>query len=545
MKPPTNSLVAKLKRAAVPAATIAALLFGASLFIGRNAAQAAAPTDPPPQLNASTIAPLVSLNDAVEAVAGHVMPAVVNIFVTSKANTEEHAQNGENGGGGMGGIPPQDLPPEFRHFFFFGQGNGQQQQPQYQQAIGSGFIISPDGYIVTNHHVVDGATQIQVTLHDQRIFPAKVVGVDTLDDLAVIKIDATGLPTVPWGNSANLKPGETVLAFGSPFGTLQFSVTRGIVSAVDRAVNPSNNARAPRDYIQTDAAINPGNSGGPLVNAYGRVVGIDTFIYTSSGSFAGAGFAIPSDLAEHYAGEIIKTGKVVHGFLGIDITDISPVNAHFFNVPTAAGALVEQVSPDTPASKAGFERGDVIRELNSKPIENATDLQVAVSEMAPGTAIKLGVLRDGKPMTLNATVGVYHASGQEAENNAPGQTGHVQLGISVEGLTPALRQQLNLSGDVEGVAIQGVRSGSAADIAGLGTGEVIMQVDRHPVTTVQEYEDQMQKIPAGQNVLLLVWTPQGTAYVVIQPNQTMPNNNGPNNNGPNNGGPNNNGDNNQ
>ena len=519
MKPSTNSLVARLKRLAVPAGAIAAILFGTSFLIGRNAAQAAEAANPQAPLTPSAIAPLVSLDDAVEAVASHVMPAVVNVYVTSKVNQpDQDAQNG----GGMGGINPQDLPPEFRQFFF-GQGQGPQ-QPQFEHGIGSGFIISSDGYIVTNHHVVDGATRIQVTLHDRRIFAAKVVGVDKLDDLAVIKIDATGLPTVPWGNSNNLKPGETVLAFGSPFGSLQFSVTRGIVSAINRGVSPSDNARAPHDYIQTDAAINPGNSGGPLVDAYGRVVGIDTFIYTNSGTFAGAGFAIPSDMAEHYASEIIRTGKVVHGYLGMTIEDVTPEMASFFKVPTASGAVVGEVEPDSPASRAGIKQGDVVRTFNGQPVKDSSELQVDSSESAPGAPVTLGILRNGEPMTIHATLGEYHGSGEEAENGGPGPAQHVQLGIGVQNLTPDLRQQFNVPTSVEGVVIQSVRSGSAADSAGLAPGEVILQVDRHPVTTTQEFENQMQSIPAGHNVLLLVWSQGSTVYMVVEPNQSAPGN---------------------
>jgi len=520
MKSSTNSLVAKLKRLAVPAGAIAAILFGASFFIGRNVAQAAAAADPAPQLNSSAIAPLVSLNDAIEAVAARVMPAVVNITVTAKDNSDQQAQNG---GGGFGGINPQDLPPEFRQFFGFGNPQGQQ-QPQYEHAIGSGFIISPDGYIVTNHHVVNGATRVEVMLHDKRVFPAKVVGVDKLDDLAVIKIDATDLPTVEWGNSNNLKAGETVLAFGSPFGSLQFSVTRGIVSAVNRGVNPSDNARAPHDFIQTDAAINPGNSGGPLVNAYGRVVGIDTFIYTSDGTFAGAGFAIPSDMAEHYANEIIKTGKVVHGYLGMSIEDVTPEMASFFKAPTASGAVVGQVEPDSPASRAGVKQGDVVRTFDGRPVKDSSDLQVDSSESAPGTPVTLGILRDGEPMTIHATLGQYHGNGEEAEGGAPGEKGHVELGLTVQDLTPQLRQQMNVPGDIQGVAIQSVRSGSAADSAGLAPGDVILQVDRHPVTTAAEFDHQVQAIPAGQNVLLLVWSQGGTGFVVVEPGQSAPDN---------------------
>ncbi len=514
----TKSLVARLKRFAVPLGTAAALLFTASFFLFDQSTVHAAPAQPQQaQVSPKSVAPLTSLDDAVEAVVAHVMPAVVNVSVTARVPQRQ-------GGQGFGGINPNELPPELRHFFFGpgspGQGQGQQRQHRFEYGIGSGFIISSDGYIVTNHHVVNDAKSIQVTLHDRRVFPAKVVGVDKLDDLAVIKIDTTGLPTVSWGDSSKLKQGESVMAFGNPFGSLTFSVTRGIVSATDRR-GPSRSNRAPADYIQTDAAINPGNSGGPLVDAHGRVIGINTFIYTNSGSFAGAGFAIPSDLAQHYVNQIIKTGKVEHGFLGIGITNVTPQNAKFFNVPTASGALVNQVNPDTPASRAGFKQGDVIRTVDGKTIKDATDLQVTVSEMTPGTPITIGILRDGKQMTLHGTVGKYHAPGQEAENGGSGKAQHARLGISVQDITPALRQQLNIPDGIHGVVVQSVQSGGPADQY-LMPGEVIVQVNRHPVTSAQNFVDQVHNIPADQGVLLLVWNKRGgpeggTIYIVIPP----------------------------
>jgi serine protease Do len=248
--------------------------------------------------------------------------------------------------------------------------------------VGSGIIISPDGYIVTNDHVVDGAMQIKVTLNDRRVLNAKVVGVDKLTDIAVLKVNATGLPTVVWGDSTKLEPGQTVLAFGSPFGYFQFSVTRGIVSAVNRPNPYSDNARKPGGYIQTDAAINPGNSGGPLVNAHGELVGINTFIISNSGSFAGAGFAIPSQIVRATSEQLIQHGKVEHGYLGISMNDVTPDNAHFFNLQDASGAIVAQVTPDSPASRGGLHTGDVISQLNGQKIVNGSALQVAVSEMA-------------------------------------------------------------------------------------------------------------------------------------------------------------------
>src|ERR1700742_3720598 len=225
----------------------------------------------------------------------------------------------------------------------------QNQGPQLEHGIGSGAIISPDGYIVTNDHVVDGAVEVRVTLHDRRVLTAKVIGKDKLTDLAVIKVDAQNLPSIPWGDSTKLHPGQTVFAFGSPFGYFQFSVTRGIVSAVDRQNPFSDDARKPGGYIQTDAAINPGNSGGPLVNSHGELVGINTFIISNSGSFAGAGFAIPSQLVRSTAEQLIKSGAVHHGYLGISMNDVTPENASFFYLKEAPGAIVAQVTPDSPA----------------------------------------------------------------------------------------------------------------------------------------------------------------------------------------------------
>ena len=224
-----------------------------------------------------------------------------------------------------------------------------------EHGIGSGIIISPDGYIVTNDHVVDGATQIRVTLNDRRVFPAKLVGVDKLNDLAVIRSTRKDLTSIAWGDSTRLHPGQTVLAFGSPFGYFQFSVTRGIVSALDRPNPYSDDPRKPGDFIQTDAAINPGNSGGPLVDAHGELVGINTFIISGSGSFAGAGFAIPSQIVKATADQLIKNGTVHHGYLGISMNDVTPDNSSFFNLPDATGAIVSQVTPDSPAGHAGLE----------------------------------------------------------------------------------------------------------------------------------------------------------------------------------------------
>jgi serine protease Do len=316
----------------------------------------------------------------------------------------------------------QQVPPQFRQFFgpggpFGGSGQMQPQQPQIEHGIGSGVIISPDGYIVTNNHVVQGATQIRVTMNDRRTYNAKVIGTDKLTDLAVIKIDGHGLPNIPWGDSTKLHPGQTVLAFGSPFGYFQFSVTRGIVSALDRPNPYADDPRKPGGFIQTDAAINPGNSGGALVDAHGELIGINTFIISNSGSFAGAGFAIPSQIAESVTDSLIKSGTVHHGYLGISMNDVTPDNYNFFKLQDTTGAIISQVTPDSPASRAGLKSGDVIDSLNGKKIPNGSALQVEVSEIAPGTSISLGIIRGGQPQTVDVKVGEFHSGSQVASND--------------------------------------------------------------------------------------------------------------------------------
>jgi serine protease Do len=459
-------------------------------------------------MDESKISALTALDQAMEAVAARVTPAVVNVAVTARSTGEMAA--GED--------QLQNLPPGMRQFFgpmFQGPS-----QPQIEHGVGSGIIISPDGYIVTNNHVVEGATKITVTLNDRRVLNAKVVGTDKLTDLAVLKVSATGLPTVVWGDSTKLEPGQTVLAFGSPFGYFQFSVTRGIVSAVNRPNPYSDDARKPGSYIQTDAAINPGNSGGPLVNAHGELVGINTFIITNNGSFAGAGFAIPSQIVHATAEQLIQHGKVEHGFLGISMNDVTPANAQFFNLQEAAGAIVAQVTPDSPASRGGVKTGDVITQLNGEKIVNGSALQVAVSQMTPGTKIALGVMRDGKPETLNLTVGQFHSNTEEASNENPeGGPQSGKLGLAVSDLTPEMRQQGNVPEHIHGVVVDNVRPESPADEAGIQPGDVILEVNRKPAESASKFAEQVHQFHDGKDVLLLVWSKGNASYRTVHTDQ--------------------------
>jgi serine protease Do len=506
---PTYSFSDTMKRLTMPAAFVGTLALGAVLVVNHNGVHAATVSASP--LDDHSVAALTSLDQAMESVASRVTPAIVNIAVTARATEQETSDDQSQFF--------KNLPPGFAQFF--GPGSGQQapQQPQLQHGIGSGVIISPDGYIITNDHVVNGATQIRVTLHDRRILNAKLVGVDKLTDLAVIKVDASDLPAITWGDSSKLEPGQTVLAFGSPFGYFQFSVTRGIVSAVNRQNPYSDDARKPGGYIQTDAAINPGNSGGALVNSHGELVGINTFIISDNGSFAGAGFAIPSQIAHATATQLIAHGKIDHGYLGITLNDVTPDNAHFFDLQDASGAIIAQVTPDSPASRAGLKQGDVVRELNGHAIVDGSALQVAVSEETPGTKIDLGILREGKPMSISMAVGSFHQPHEveTADNGTSPQGG--KLGLAVADLTPEMRQQINAPDQVNGVLVKSVRPASPADDAGIQPGDIIVEVDRKPATSASQFVDEVHKSPANKDVLLLIWSRGNDSYRTVHPAQ--------------------------
>jgi serine protease Do len=511
----TNKLRARAKRFAGPMLAFALILFtGAFVFGRKDVSAATSPNSPTTPINNASIDPLLALDQATEAVASRVTPAVVNIAVTSHAQEQPAEAEGQDG----------DNP--FQQFFGpGGPGQGQQGQGQGQRqiehGIGSGVIISPDGYIVTNNHVVEGAMEVRVTMSDRRTFPAKVIGTDKLTDLAVIKIDARDLPTIGWGDSTKLVPGQSVLAIGSPFGYFRNSVTRGIVSATNRANPYSDDARKPGGFIQTDAAINPGNSGGPLVNAHGELVGINTFLISSTGAFAGAGFAIPTQTIHPVVDALIKNGVVHHGYLGVGLNDVTPENAKFFNLTGNTGALISQVTPNSPAGRAGLQQGDVVTAVNGQTVATGSDLQVIVSEDAPGTKLQLDVMRNGHPEKLDLTVGEYHKD-QEVAASASDESGHARIGIAISDLTPEVRQQLNLPSQVEGVAVAQVQPASPAEDAGLTNGDVIVEMNRQPVKSAEQFRTDMKQLPAGKDLLLLVWANGGSSYRVVHPATAAP-----------------------
>jgi serine protease Do len=415
-------------------------------------------------------------------------PAVVNIFTTRIVRAP-----------GSTGDPAEDF---FRRFF----GEGLPERPQRQQSLGSGFIISADGYIVTNAHVVQQAEQIRVKLSNRDEYDAKLVGIDPKTDVALIKVKPrTELQAVRLGDSDALEVGDWVVAIGNPFG-LAATVTAGIVSAKGRVIG----AGPYDDFIQTDASINPGNSGGPLFNTQGEVVGINSAIYSRSGGSVGIGFAIPINIARHVADELREHGKVVRGWLGVSIQDMTPALAQSFGMDHPHGALVVDVDPDGPAGKAGIERGDAIIEYNGITIEESHQVPTLIAETAVGKRVDLKVLRDGREKTVSVTV-AEQPSGRVARAERP--RARREWGLALTELTPSLARRFGIPPVVRGALVSEIVPGSPADEAGLEPGDVIRQVDRQPVTSVRSCQQALDK--AGNKVLLLIQRGPGAGYEVM------------------------------
>jgi serine protease Do len=481
---------------------------------------ASAPAAAAAPLDDNSVSALLSLDRAMEALAARVTPAIVNVTVASKrARVTNPAEDGDNSSDNDSNGLQQFFGPfgkQFGRQFGFGQQMGP--QSNIEHGLGSGVIISPDGYIVTNNHVIDGAVDIRVTMTDRRILPAKLIGADPLTDLAVIKIDGSNLPSVPLGDSTQLHPGQTVLAFGNPLG-FRFTVTRGIVSALNRPNPFAADRRSPGQFIQTDAAINPGNSGGPLVNAHGEVVGINTFLVSETGGFSGMGFAIPAQIVKPTVETLIKYGKVSHGYIGIGISDVTPDEAKFFHVNNASGAVITQVEPNSPGAKAGLKVGDIVTELNGKAISDAGELQVEVGEKQPGTRLQLKALRDGSSVDVPVTLEAMGKGDHDSES-ANASHGKPRWGLGLADLTPDLRQQLHANEEVHGAVIEQVTPGSPADNAGLQQGDVITEVDRHPVHSAAEVQKALSSIANDSDALVLVWSNAGSTFRVLHPTQS-------------------------
>jgi serine protease Do len=502
-----------MRRIAVP--MLAVVLGAFTTYECAKPSSAARAAEAPPAasapLDVDSVNAILQLDKAMETLAARVTPAVVNVTVTSRMKAES-ADN--------------DMPQEFKRFFgpgnqfgqFFGQ--GMPRQPQIEHGMGSGVVISPDGYIVTNNHVVDGAVDVRVTTSNRHVMKAKVIGTDPLTDLAVLKVDGKDMDSAPWGDSKAVRQGQTVLAFGNPYG-FRFTVTRGIVSAVNRANPDASDARKPGEFIQTDAAINPGNSGGPLVNARGEVVGINTFLISPSGSFSGMGFAIPTQIVRPTVETLIRDGKVRHGRIGIGIADVTPENAKFFEEKNAIGGVVTQVEPDSPGAKAGLQIGDVVTEIDGQKVNDAGELQVTIGQKQPGTKVTLTVLRDGKSMTIPVTLEeMGDRPGQHSASSGKGE-GKGRWGIGLSNLTPDLREQLQAPNEVKGALIEQVQPGSPADNAGLQRGDIILEVNRHKVQSASDVQEALSKVSQGDDALLLVWSNGGNTFRVLHSQEGM------------------------
>lgn len=372
-------------------------------------------------------------------------------------------------------------------------------------SLGSGFIIRADGYIVTNNHLVDEASDIRVKLSDGREFPAKVVGRDEKTDLALLKIDAQGLPVLAFGDSQKLEVGQLVMAIGNPFG-LEGTVTTGIVSAKGRVIGEG----PYDDFIQTDASVNPGNSGGPLVNAAGQVVGINTAIASQSGGSVGIGFAIPINEAKTILPQLVANGRVTRGWLGVAIQPMTDTLAKALHLPEAKGALVAQVMDGSPAAKAGFQPGDVILELDGHAVAKENDLPRLVAATRIGQDVAVKVIRDGQPITRMARVAEF----PQPQRAAVPKTDRGQLGLKVQSLTPKLAGELGLK-DQSGVVVAGVLNGGFAAEAGIQPGDVIVQVNRKPVHTMEEFHQAIQNQQAGQPALFMIRRKDLNLFVAV------------------------------
>jgi len=456
----------------------------------------------PLQAQESGIDSLRQTGKAFASVAKKVSPAVV--FIQVEMTVQNQPAMEFSSPFGNGGPFGEEF---FRRFFgpsFPRQHPGQQGQPhqappqQHAMGQGSGFIVSADGYILTNNHVVGDADKITVKLQDGREFTAKTIGTDPHSDVALIKIDAKGLPVLALGDSDALEVGEWVVAIGNPFG-LSHTLTVGVVSAKGRS---SVGLADYENFIQTDAAINPGNSGGPLVDLDGRAVGMNTAIFSRSGGYMGIGFAIPINMIKAIKKQLIETGSVTRGYLGIVIQDLTPDLAKSFGLDLHKGVLIAEVSKNSPAEHAGLKQGDVIIEFDGKAVEQVGSFRNHVALNAPGSSKPITVLRKGERRTLTVTIGRLPEGEQQASTSGAPQTLD-KLGLTVQSLTSDLARQFDLK-DKKGVVVTQVKAGSVAAMAGIRPGTVIQEVNRTAVSNAEEFLQAVAKSPKGDAILLLI-----------------------------------------
>ncbi len=469
------------------------VLAAAMIWGGQSLTTSHASSPGSPAASPAIAMPAAPANGFTE-VAKLVTPAVVNITTVMTERISD------------GRSIPDDLRDRMEEYFgkpFGPRGRGQQSpgEPRGPKGggQGSGVIVSPDGYVLTNNHVIDNAREVTVTLPDKREFRGKIVGADPKTDLAVVKIEADNLPTVAWGDASKLQVGEYVLAVGNPFG-LNSTVTLGIVSAVGRG---HMGITQYEDFIQTDAAINPGNSGGALVNTKGELVGINTAIFSQTGGYQGVGFAVSTTMGKPIYESLVKTGKVVRGYLGIGIQDLNHDLAKSFGMKDLKGALVSDVKEGSPADEGGLKQGDVITSYQGIPIEDAVALQRQVTKTVVGTKIPVQVMRDGRTRDLTITIGEQPDTTKIAKTE-PTENESAFAGIAVQDLDQETAKELGLKGQVKGVVVTKVDADSGAEKAGLVPGDVIREINRKPVASVKDFEKASSGVKKGDNVLLLI-----------------------------------------
>lgn len=489
-----RQLVRQTIGSATAVAALSALLIWGGYSLSSSQASSPTASTPTPVALVISTAPSNGFTDVAKAVT----PAVVNITTVtaekvsdSRGVPDEWRERMEEFFGGPWG-------PFGPRGFRGPQGHGEPREHR-SRGQGSGVIVSPDGYILTNNHVIAEARTVTITLPDKREFSGKIVGTDPRTDLAVVKIDGQNLPTVSWGDATKLQVGEYVLAVGNPFG-LNSTVTLGIVSALGRG---HVGITQYEDFIQTDAAINPGNSGGALVNTNGELVGINTAIFSQTGGYQGVGFAVPTSMSKPIYESLVKHGKVVRGFLGVSIQDLNQDLAKSFGIKDAKGALVSDVRDDSPAGQAGFKQGDIITTYQGLSVKDAVALQQQVTKTAVGTNVIVRVIRDGREKDLTVTIGEQPDTTKIAKAET-GETEYAFAGVAVQDLDRDTAKKLGVKGKAQGVVVTGVEPDSGAEKAGVMRGDVIREINRQPVKSVKDFEKVSSGLKKGENVLILI-----------------------------------------
>lgn len=502
-----NNAVRKMKGVSFLSALLIALLAMSgckSNFLSGETAPAVTPQAPPEPVVVNGVR--TSYADVVNKTS----PAVVRIDAERKAKQQDSQQ-----------FPFADN-PLFREII--PQMRQQPQRPQVERGLGSGVVVSADGTVLTNHHVIDGAEKITVTMNDNKIFQAKVIGSDPPSDLAVLKIEGENLPFLNLGNSDNVRIGDIVLAIGNPLGIGQ-TVTAGIISAKGRRTGLSDGSF--EDFLQTDAPINRGNSGGALVNLNGELIGVNSQIVSDSsgGGNIGIGFSIPSNMAKSVMEQLLKDGKVHRGMLGINIQNITPDVAKSLDLKDAKGVIVSNVRPGSSAEKAGLKRGDIITAINGESIEDSNTLRNKVASSAPGTDIKISISREGKQEELTAKLDEFNVEGVKPEKSEDNdkdkfdnQAENGKLGLSLQPVTPQIAKQLELPSDTQGLVVMEVDPSGAAADEGITRGDVILEVNKKPVTSTDDFQTAIEK--AGNKPILMLVSRKGqTIYLTVTPKE--------------------------